>query len=279
MIELTPAQQDFIREIVSIKDASKVDGKRLADLQITKIIRETINVFAIRWENEATRSLSLYFEGDPDDEDKSWKDNSTYFQLAELLYSIKTLKDAGFIQLQQLSQTREQQNSNMIFNRTLFDYDAETNMFWSKPKDAKIPGLENIKEITYLVSLKGWHVFFTDLVELLDEYASAIIFPLPAAELYVAKGCRTIEQVHYDEQDAKTTKSLKYTKRTLYVTLVALLASIGFGFWQHFSSQRIDETQIEEIKKIIINNHQEQPISVTLSDTIVVKPIKQTKKR
>lgn len=278
MIELTPAQQEFIRKIVSIKDASKIDGRRIADLQIAKIIRESINVFAIRWENEPTRSLSLYFEGDPDDEDKSWKDNSTYFQLAELLYSIKTLKDAGFIQLQQLSQTREQQNSNMIFNRKLYDYDAETNMFWRKPKDAKIPGLENIKEITYLVSLKGWHVFYTDLVELLDEYATAIIFPLPAAELYVANGCRTIEQVHYDEQNAKTVKSLKYTRNTLIITCIALIVSLGLGIWQHFSSQKIDDTQIERIESAINANHQEQPINVTLSDTLVVKPIQQTKK-
>ena len=85
-----------------------------------------------------------------------------------------------------------------------------------------------------------------DIIDMLERYATAIIYPLPLLREFVNNNYITLENVHYKEQ-------LKRFKIANFVAIVAVLITAIFGIIQSCSDTTLNKDQYREFIKIMDN--------------------------
>lgn len=265
MREFTSTENKFIERIVQIHRENGLNS--LPELQVSRLLRNELKFFALRWEIKPKPTVTIYVpKGDKD----STKINDLFFQVADFIYFIEELESLGFIKLQNIPSDKEE-DFTILYDRDKYEYSSKDNWFWENINDVVIGG--NKYSGKALVALEGWHSLHNDFAYDLDKCGLSLIYPLPLAASYVDNGFKTDEQLNLESQLSDTKASLKWAKRTFWITVGALIATLVIAKCGH---QTIDEAQfnylIDSIGAKIERNHLREPIQIITTDTI--KPSK-----
>lgn len=223
MRELTPKEQELLRQIVTLKKEGK-----LSYLQAGKFLKKELSCFALKWQTKPNVQLTIYVA--PEEDAAKSEVHKSYFDVSDFVYFIKELHINNFIELQTLQSKNKEENidddSMMLYDRDIYEYNKDTDEFWTKETETEFMGKKcKMKALAYI---KNKSVVYLDIVQNLNKYANAIIYPLPRLIDYVEHDFKTIEQRRFDKQ----------TRLTWISILVALAIGILSPFISHYISNR-----------------------------------------
>lgn len=272
MREFTDSEKEFIKRIVSIHREKGINS--VPELQVAKLLREDLNFFAIKWETTPKPQITIYI---PKSKQLSEKQvGNLYFQISDYIYFIEELTQLGFIKLQNIP-SEKKENFTILYDRDKYEYVAEDNTFWQDMSNVKIGDTKY--HTKGVISLEGWQTFHSDFALDLEKCGLAVIYPLPLACSYVDNEFKTDEQISLEKQLSDTKKSLKWTKRTFWITVVALIATLAIAKFGH---QTINETQlsnlVDSIGTKIECSKLSEPVNISTHDTISVEIVNKTGK-
>lgn len=223
MRELTPKEQELLRQIVTLKKEGK-----LSYLQAGKFLKKELSCFALKWQTKPNVQLTIYVA--PEEDAAKSEVHKSYFDVSDFVYFIKELHINNFIELQTLQSKNMEENidddSMMLYDRDIYEYNKDTDEFWTKETETEFMGKKcKMKALAYI---KNKSVVYLDIVQNLNKYANAIIYPLPRLIDYVEHDFKTIEQRRFEKQ----------TRLTWISILVALAIGILSPFISHYISNR-----------------------------------------
>lgn len=223
MRELTPKEQELLRQIVTLKKEGK-----LSYLQAGKFLKKELSCFALKWQTKPNVQLTIYVA--PEEDSAKSEVHKSYFDVSDFVYFIKELHLNNFIELQTLQSKKKEEecedDSMMLYDRDIYEYNKDTDEFWTKETEAEFMGKKcKMKALAYI---KNKSVVYLDIVQNLNKYANAIIYPLPRLIDYVEHDFKTIEQRRFEKQ----------TRITWISILVALAIGILSPFISHYISNR-----------------------------------------
>lgn len=223
MRELTPKEQELLRQIVTLKKEGK-----LSYLQAGKFLKKELSCFALKWQTKPNVQLTIYVA--PEEDAAKSEVHKSYFDVSDFVYFIKELHINNFIELQTLQSKNKEENidddSMMLYDRDIYEYNKDTDEFWTKETETEFMGKKcKMKALAYI---KNKSVVYLDIVQNLNKYANAIIYPLPRLIDYVEHDFKTIEQRRFEKQTLLTWISI----------LVALAIGILSPFISHYISNR-----------------------------------------
>ena len=223
MRELTPKEQELLRQIVTLKKEGK-----LSYLQAGKFLKKELSCFALKWQTKPNVQLTIYVA--PEEDVAKSEVHKSYFDVSDFVYFIKELHINNFIELQTLQSKNKEENidddSMMLYDRDIYEYNKDTDEFWTKETETEFMGKKcKMKALAYI---KNKSVVYLDIVQNLNKYANAIIYPLPRLIDYVEHDFKTIEQRRFEKQ----------TRLTWISILVALAIGILSPFISHYISNR-----------------------------------------
>lgn len=223
MRELTPKEQELLRQIVTLKKEGK-----LSYLQAGKFLKKELSCFALKWQTKPNVQLTIYVA--PEEDAAKSEVHKSYFDVSDFVYFIKELHINNFIELQTLQSKSKEENidddSMMLYDREVYEYNKDTDEFWTKETETEFMGKKcKMKALAYI---KNKSVVYLDIVQNLNKYANAIIYPLPRLIDYVEHDFKTIEQRRFEKQ----------TRLTWISILVALAIGILSPFISHYISNR-----------------------------------------
>lgn len=266
MREFTPQENAFIERLVKAHRENGVNS--LAELQVSRLLRDDLKFFALKWAIEPKPTVTIYVPKGEKDADKI---DNLFFQIADYIYFIEELESLGFIKLQNVPSDKKE-NFTILYDRDGYEYSPEENWFWREIKDVEFAGQKLSGKA--LVTLEGWHTFNNDFAYDLNKCGLSMIYPLPLAASYVDNGYKTYEQLNLESQLADTKSSLKWAKFTFWITFAALIATLAIAKFGH---QTIKESQldnlVDSIGAKIERNHLSEPVNISTSDTIKVSTI------
>lgn len=221
MRELTPKEQELLRQIVTLKKEGK-----LSYLQAGKFLKKELSCFALKWQTKPNVQLTIYVA--PEEDAAKSEVHKSYFDVSDFVYFIKELHINNFIELQTLQSKNKEENidddSMMLYDRDIYEYNKDTDEFWTKETETEFMGKKcKMKALAYI---KNKSVVYLDIVQNLNKYANAIIYPLPRLIDYVEHDFKTIEQRRFEKQ----------TRLTWISILVALAIGILSPFISHYIS-------------------------------------------
>ena len=221
MRELTPKEQELLRQIVTLKKEGK-----LSYLQAGKFLKRELSCFALKWQTKPNVQLTIYVA--PEEDAAKSEVHKSYFDVSDFVYFIKELHINNFIELQTLQSKNKDENidddSMMLYDRDIYEYNKDTDEFWTK--ETEFMGKKcKMKALAYI---KNKSVVYLDIVQNLNKYANVIIYPLPRLIDYVEHDFKTIEQRRFEKQ----------TRLTWISILVALAIGILSPFISHYISNR-----------------------------------------
>ena len=223
MRELTPKEQELLRQIVTLKKEGK-----LSYLQAGKFLKKELSCFALKWQTKPNVQLTIYVA--PEEDAAKSEVHKSYFDVSDFVYFIKELHINNFIELQTLQSKNKEENIDddrmMLYDRDIYEYNKDTDEFWTKETGTEFMGKKcKMKALAYI---KNKSVVYLDIVQNLNKYANAIIYPLPRLIDYVEHDFKTIEQRRFEKQTLLTWISI----------LVALAIGILSPFISHYISNR-----------------------------------------
>ena len=223
MRELTPKEQELLRQIVTLKKEGK-----LSYLQAGKFLKKELSCFALKWQTKPNVQLTIYVA--PEEDAAKSEVHKSYFDVSDFVYFIKELHINNFIELQTLQSKNKEENidddSMMLYDRDIYEYNKDTDEFWTKETETEFMGKKcKMKALAYI---KNKSVVYLDIVQNLNKYANAIIYPLPRLIDYVEHDFKPIEQRRFEKQTLLTWISI----------LVALAIGILSPFISHYISNR-----------------------------------------
>lgn len=247
MREFTPKEKELLKKFVSLKKQGRLD-----ELQVATFLKVELDCFALKWQTMPKVQLSIYANPNTFREEKKVTQN--YFKISDFIYFIKELCSYNFIEIQGFpteNKTETDDNSSMLFDRDKYEYNADSDQFWTKPENTEVLGSKY--SMTALVGVKNKSIFYLDIVHVLNKYCG-IIYPLPLLVDFVENDFKTLEQRNFEEQldEAKKSlitsqKGLKISQWSFIVEILTLLGTIGFGVWQKCTQQEINSKQINSI--------------------------------
>lgn len=259
MRELTPKEQELLRQIVTLKKEGK-----LSYLQAGKFLKKELSCFALKWQTKPNVQLTIYVA--PEEDAAKSEVHKSYFDVSDFVYFIKELHINNFIELQTLQSKNKEENidddSMMLYDRDIYEYNKDTDEFWTKETETEFMGKKcKMKALAYI---KNKSVVYLDIVQNLNKYANAIIYPLPRLIDYVEHDFKTIEQRRFEKQ----------TRLTWISILVALAIGILSPFISHYISNRnesITPASTVDTVPVIKSTDSIQAIPAIQFDTLDIK--------
>lgn len=244
MREFTTAQNNLIKKLVDIQHEATPGS--LAELQVARLLRKDLKFFALKWSTEPKDEVILYVR--KEDKENLKKIDGLYFEIADFIYFIEELETLGFIRLQNIPSSNEE-NFTILYDRDKYKYNSKEDNFWVEMQDVKIGDRTISGEA--LVSLEGWHKINTDFAKDLQRCALSIVYPLPLARSYVENGFMTQEQKGLIKQLKDTKNSLRWARWTFWVTLMGVavaLWGLNKDEWKLTSNSKQPSTNYQIIK-------------------------------
>lgn len=220
MREFTPKEKELLKKFVSLKKRGQLD-----ELQVATFLKVELDCFALKWQTTPKVQLSIYAK--PNTLREEQKITQNYFRISDFIYFIKELCSYNFIEIQSFpteNKTESEDNSPMLFDRDKYEYNADSDEFWTKPENTEVLGSKY--SMTALVGVKNKSIFYLDIVHVLNKYCG-IIYPLPLLVDFVENNFKTIEQRQFEEELQTAKDTLEETKKSLKKTQWALFASWG----------------------------------------------------
>lgn len=259
MRELTPKEKELLKQIVSLKKEGK-----LSYLQAGKFLKRELSCFALKWQTKPNVQITIYVK--PDQDVSKDEVPKSYFDISDFVYFIKELHLNNFIELQTLQSKKKEEecddDSMMLYDRDIYDYNKDTDEFWTKEKETEFMGKKcTMKGLAYI---KNKSIVYLDIVQNLNKYANAIIYPLPRLIDYVEHNFKTIEQRRFEKQKC--------------LTWISILVAVVIGILSPWISHRLSNEAYQNTPKVVVDSLQEvkpeileQPTPVIQFDTLDVK--------
>lgn len=244
MREFTTAQNNLLKKLVDIQHEATTGS--LAELQVARLLRKELKFFALKWSTEPKDEVILYVR--KEDKENLKKIDRLYFEIADFIYFIEELETLGFIKLQNIPSSNEE-NFTILYDRDKYKYNSKEDNFWVEMQDVKIGDRTISGEA--LVSLEGWHKINTDFAKDLQRCALSIVYPLPLARSYVENGFMTQEQKGLKKQLKDTKNALRWARWTFWVTLfgvVIALWGLNKDEWKSTCNSKQPSTNYQIIK-------------------------------
>lgn len=232
MREFSDSEKEIMKQIDALKDGS------FGNFQSSKLIRNNIDLFAVRWDEKG-----VYIYSKNQDVDKY---SETFFKICDLLYFLEELERCNFIRVQSLitdvnSVTIDDDKYIAPEN---YEYNAEMDQFYLREENLRKFSPQSIDNTR------------TDIVKLLGRYAYCkFIYPLPLLRDYVKHDFKSIERRNFEKQmeDANTKheeqmkcekKALRVSQRSFVIALITLLISVPVNVATCLSSKEKENTEI-----------------------------------
>lgn len=264
----TPDENRIIEKIVEIFDEANPGS--LAKLEVARLLRQELNFFALKWSVNPKNEVTIFIPKNNSNDVKTY--NKQYFDVANYIYFIEELESIGFIKLQNLPSSNDN-NSTILYDKELYTYDEEENTFWV---DVSVKNGNKTIQGKAVVPLEGWKTIHTSFAKDLQRCAPSIVYPLPLAIDYVNNNCETLEQRQFKAEMNTALDSAKSSRRAskygFFSTIIALLALL-YTIWTKHDPTTIDNNDLERIESAIKSNHISEPFEIITNDTLVVKQI------
>lgn len=134
MREFTPQENAFIERLVKAHLENGVNS--LAELQVSRLLRDDLKFFALKWAIEPKPTVTIYVPKGEKDADKI---DNLFFQIADYIYFIEELESLGFIKLQNVPSDKKE-DFTILYDRDEYEYSPEENWFWREIKDVEFAG-------------------------------------------------------------------------------------------------------------------------------------------
>ena len=188
MRKLLNSEKEFINKILRLK----TDGN-IGELQSAKLLREQLNCIALKWTICPEKTLSIYYSEE--------NGNSAFYDIVDYLYFVKELEDNQYISLLSYSNL-EQNKERTLFDREKIGYCNADEL----DKDSLLKLFNSYNEDHFYYQKSGDTVFpiprkeklNIDIIDLLEKYAMAIIYPLPLLKEFKDNKYRSLEQKQFD---------------------------------------------------------------------------------
>ncbi len=264
----TPEENRIIKKLVETFCEAKPGS--LAELQVARLLRKELKFFALKWSVNPKDEVTIYIpEEDYKEDDKL---NRLYFDIADFIYFIEELEAMGFIKLQNLPSSNDN-DSTILYDKKIYTYDEKENTFWV---DVSVKNGNKTIQGKAVVPLEGWKTIHTSFAKDLQRCAPSIVYPLPLAIDYVNNECETLEQRQFKTQMKTALDSAKSSRRAsnygFLSTIIALLA-LFYTIWTKHDPTTIDNKDLERIESAINSNHLTEPLEIITNDTLVVKQV------
>lgn len=262
----TKKENTLIKALVEYKQTGRLDN-----LQISRILRNKLTFFALKWQTEPIPRVEVYTRTECIKHSLYAEIRNNYFNILDLVYFILELEQRSFVKLIELTSLNEREQmlfdeSNYSFNNSMFinkKVNGENLEFFQDFHDVIIDSTTNATVLQSLNINKIPNSFAFDL----DRVAHCLIYPLPIAEEYVRKGFYTLEDRRFIEQKKLNESTLLTTNEALRVSkdsyktsansykiaACALIVSIIFGLLQFCNDTSFDDTQFQKIIECINN--------------------------
>lgn len=233
MRELSSLDKQIICRIIKL-----LDDYNLEELQVTRLLRKELNVFALEWDN-SLKNISIYA---PKENDKSDFKNieRNYFNISYFLYLIEDLENEGYIKLQSILSISENVDQRKLYDRDIYE------------KVGKNYIRKKGNGILYYLDV-DYSKFNLDIVKLLDKYSNKIIFPLSNLKEFVNRGYITEEQKFRRDEIKLSRTSVASTKWAVWIAAVStfLTAISTIKSCSDNNELSIKNSDMDRIEKII----------------------------
>ena len=230
MRKLLNSEKDFINKILKFKAE-----KNMEELQSAKLLREQLNCVALKWTLAPEKSLSIYYS--------QKAGNSAFYSIVDYLYFIKELEENQYITLLPHSNL-EQSKERALYDKEKIGY-SESNEL---DKNSLMTLLNSYNEEHLFYQKNGNAMFpiprkeklYIDIVDMLEKYATVIIYPLPLLREFKDNKYKSLEEKCFDKQ-------LNRAKVGNAIAIIAVLISSIFGLIQSCSSTSLNSNQFNRI--------------------------------
>lgn len=227
MRSFTTQEQDIIKKLLGLKNKGD-----LKSLQVASLLREHLNILALKWEVEPKCSVSLYSDK-VSPERRDWKELSKeYFRIVDFIYFVEELEVLGLVKFQYISFEKDKKRGErVLYDREKYEYSSD--VFWFKGQSEK----QRLYFIDSVIASNFSNEFAKDL----EKCADAIIYPLPLMADFVNRGFVSIEEDHYQEQLRRTDKSISTANIGVIIAALSILITVIFSIINLYTVQ---ETKI-----------------------------------
>lgn len=268
----TPDENRIIKKIVEIFDVAKPGS--LAELEVARLLRKELNFFALKWSVNPKDEVTIFIPKNNSNDDDTL--NKLYFDVANFIYFIEELEAMGFIKLQNLPSSNDNE-STILYDKKIYTYDEKENTFWV---DVNVKNGNKTIQGKAIVPLEGWKTVHTSFAKDLQRCAPSIVYPLPLAIDYVNNECETLEQRQFKTEMKTALDSAKSSRRAsnygFLSTIIALLALV-YTIWTKHDPITVDNNDLVRIESAINSNHLSEPLEIITNDTLVVKQVQNSK--
>jgi hypothetical protein len=237
MRKLLNTEKEFINKILKFKAE-----KNMEELQSAKLLREQLNCVALKWTIAPEKSLSLYYS--------QKAGNSAFYNIIDYLYFVKELEENQYITLLPHSNLKRDQE-RALYDKEKIGYSDSDKL----DKDSLMTLLNSYNEEHFFYQKNGNAMFpiprkekfYIDIVDMLEKYATVIIYPLPLLNEYKDNRYKSLEEKYFNKQ-------LNRAKIANAIAILAVLITSIFGLIQSCSSTSLDANQLNRIITSIENN-------------------------
>ena len=253
MRELTDKEKYIVKGLFDRKNNFKLE-----ELRTTKLLRDNLDCFALRWELAKRKRIKIYMK--KEDAEDITELNKQYFKICDFLYFMNELEENHYIELQTISFAND---TSKLVKQALYD---TSKYQYGLPKDIEYSG--NL-DCFYEIADKGKRLYavehieqnaYTDCVDLLNKYYDKIIYPLPLLEDLVKHEYKSIEQRNFEKQieenELHHKEQMKNARMSFYAALCAVAVSAITPFCVEKCAEpiKIEESQLESLKQSIIQS-------------------------
>ena len=264
MIQVSKEQHWIIEKIVNARKRNE-----FPDLLISEIIRGYLKIPVIRW-NKNISTVEFYVE-----KEKALK----VFQLMDILFLIKYMEDSGYVYLQGINNPKGEfyhiKDDWVELRHEAIVYQNGTYFLRSKLEEKTL----------FALNLERVEKMRTDIVRLLDRYASSVIYPSQMLVDYVDNNFKDYDVLMFEKQindtQTKHDQAMRKAQATLYWTRLAFFAALIpsllniYSFFTDMTIQELNSTiQEQKLPEVINANLTNDTIKVFVSNQPKdVKPI------
>lgn len=277
MRELTDREKQLVTKLVNDKQAGNID-----ELQPALILRKQLSIMALKWSVEQPMSLTIYYDGNGDEEEKKRKQQEAlqaYFEICDYVYFVKELVENKMLILQLMS-FEDNKPTKVLYNKKIYQYDEEKDCFLNNSYNNLNEELKSLLPEDFSKMNWSYHNLKLDIVSMLNEYLSGtIVYPLPLLEDFVNHDFKTIEQRQFeaqinnansnhreqlDEMKRANSEQISKTNWSLFVASLAVLIPALIDLF-YDKPVELSDKQLLQIERSIINS------KIVLPDTLNVK--------
>ena len=233
MRELSELDKKIIDRIIKAYDQQNLQG-----LQVARLLREELSLFAIEWEIKP-KTLSIFAPQRPGDEGLNGL-NKSFFDIANFLFLIEELEKCGYIGLHSIETANDGK-----YPKQLYDRDKYT-----KQGDIYMAKMEGTMLAVVQVDITSYYI---NIVDIMEKYAFKFIFPLHSLKEFKNRGYLTEEQKFRREEMELSRKSVSSAMWATWAAAIGVVLTAVSTIKSCTEDNKVgfDDTDMERIEEIV----------------------------